>query len=396
MAENHSEVLKRIKLNEREIILLGTAHVSKESIKQVEDVIRAEKPDCVCVELDDARYKTLTSEQTWQEINIAKVLKEGKGFLLLANLVLASFQKRLGSNIGVKPGFEMKAAITTAEELNIRTELADRPIHITLKRAWAKSGFLGRAKLLAALLSSAFSNEKLDESEIEVLKNKSAMDNMMKEMADYLPNIKEVLIDERDKYLASKIWEAKGEKTVAVLGAGHLSGTEQFIRDFAANLKNTDISDISEIPPKSVLSKIAAWIFPIAIISVIIAGFFKDGSSTTSKMLFSFILWNGGLSAIGALAALGHPLAILTSFIGAPITTINPFLGIGLISGLVQAWAKKPQVRDMENLMTDSVNLRGWYKNKITKVLLVFILSSLGSSIGTFITVPALIAKLFS
>lgn len=394
MDQSNEKILKRIQLKDREIILLGTAHVSRESINEVEDCIRNEHPDCVCVELDEGRYKALTSQATWQEIDIAKILKEGKGFLLLANLVLSSFQRRIGSDLGVKPGDEMKVAINISEELGIKTELSDRPIHITLKRAWAKSRFIGRAKLLSALFGAAFSNEKLEESEIEKLKASSAMDNMMEEMADYLPTVKEVLIDERDRYLASNIWKSSGKKVLAVLGAGHLPGTEKFINELEAETKNADISDISVVPPKSFFSRAITWFFPLAIVALICYGFFKGGSAKTGNMLLSFILWNGGLSAIGAFIALGHPLAVITSFLGAPITTINPFLGIGMLSGLVQAWCKKPQVKDMENLANDANSLKGWYKNRITKVLLVFFLSSLGSSIGTFITIPALIANL--
>ncbi len=394
METTNAKVIKRIQLENREIILLGTAHVSKESIKEVEDVIRAEAPDCVCVELDAVRYKALTSGTAWQEIDIVKILKEGKGFLLLANLVLASFQKKLGADLGVKPGDEMKATIEVSEELGIKTELVDRPIHTTLKRAWAKSSGMGRSKLLTALLNAAFSKEKLEAEEIEKLKNQSAMDNMMEEMAEYLPNVKEVLIDERDRYLASNIWKSSGKKIIAVLGAGHLPGTERFIKELEAGTKTTDVSDIDVIPPKSIFSKVLSWIFPAAILGLIAFGFYKGGGAKTGNMLIAFILWNGGLAAIGALIALGHPLSVLISFLGAPITTINPFLGIGMLSGLVQAWAKKPQVRDMENLTDDAVTLRGWYKNRITKVLLVFVLSSLGSAIGTFITVPALIANL--
>ncbi len=394
MEETDTKNVKKIQLKDREIILVGTAHVSKESIKEVEVVIRKENPDCVCVELDEARYKSLTSNSAWQEIDISKILKEGKGFLLLANLVLASFQKKLGADAGVKPGFEMKAAIEVSEELGIRTEMVDRPIHTTLKRAWAKSKGLGRSKLLAALLDAAFFSKKLDAEEIEKLKSQSAMDNMMESVAEYLPSVKEVLIDERDRYLASKIWESGGKKTVAVLGAGHLPGTERFIKELEAGTKTTNVSDISIIPPKSAVRKIASWIFPIAIIALIAFGFYKGGGTKTGQMLVSFILWNGGLAAVGAVIALGHPVSVLTSFLGAPVTTINPFLGIGMLSGLVQAWVKKPQVRDMENLISDAASLKGWYKNRITKVLLVFILSSLGSAVGTFITVPALIANL--
>lgn len=392
--EKNIQALRKITLNGREIILLGTAHVSAESIKEVKKVITGENPDTVCVELDEARYKTLTDSKAWQEIDIIKVIKEGKGFLLLANLTLASFQKKMGAELGTKPGDEMKAAIEISSELNIKTEMVDRPIQITLKRAWAKSGFTGKSKLLSALLGAGFSGETLTEAEIEELKNRSAMDGMMEELSQYLPSIKEVLIDERDRYLASKIWEAEGKKIVAVLGAGHLNGTEKFLKEFSAGTKNTDVADIEVIPPKSKIKKTAAFILPALIIALIVSGFFQGGISKTGKMLLSYTLWNGGLAALGTAAALGTPLAILTGFIAAPITSINPFIGVGFFTGIVHAWIKKPQVKDMENLSADACSLKGWYKNRITRTLLVFFFSSIGSSIGTFITVPALFSNL--
>lgn len=392
--ESMNQTVKRIILPDREIILVGTAHISKESIAQVEECIRIESPDCVCAELDEHRFKSLTDEKQWQELDIIEVLKTGKGFLLLANLVLASFQKKIGADIGVKPGDEMKAAVTVAKEQAIHTELVDRPIHITLKRAWAKNGFWGKSKLLATLLSSAFSDEQLTAEEIEALKEKSAMDDMMAEMAQYLPTVKEVLIDERDRYLATKIWNAPGKKNVAVLGAGHLSGTEAYIRALEAGTQSSDLTDISDVPPKSKLAKLSGWLLPALIALLIAGGFFKGGISVSGALLLRWLLWNGSLAAFGALLALGHPLTIITGFLGAPIATLNPFIGVGLFTGIVQAWIKKPQVSDMERLMTDVTSLKGWYKNKIAHVLLIFFLSSLGGAIGNFIAVPALITGL--
>jgi len=390
-----NRTLKRITWNDREIILLGTAHISKESIEDVNRCIREELPDCVCVELDEQRYKSLTNEKQWQELDIVKVLKDGKGFLLLANLVLAAFQKRMGADVGVKPGDEMKTALTTAGELSIHTELVDRPIHITLKRAWAKNNLWGRSKLLAALLSSAFSTEKLSAEEIEALKNTSEMDSMMAEMAEYLPQVKEVLIDERDRYLATKIWNAQGNKIVAVLGAGHLEGTAAYLDKLQSGLQSNDITDISDVPPKSALARAAGWLFPAFIVLLVGAGFLKGGISASSALLFRWLLWNGSLAGLGTLIALGHPLSIITGFLGAPLATLNPFIGVGLFTGMVQAWIRKPQVADMENLTNDIVSLQGWYKNKIAHILLIFFLSSLGGAIGNFIAIPALISGLF-
>ena len=376
---------------DKEIILLGTAHISRDSIKDVEQCIQEEHPDCVCVELDEQRYQALTNEKQWQELDIVEVLKSGKGFLLLANLVLAAFQKRIGADVGVKPGDEMKAAITTAKSLAIATELVDRPIHITLKRAWAKNNLWGRSKLLATLLSSAFSTEKLTADEIEALKDKSEMDGMMAEMAAYLPHVKEVLIDERDRYLATKIWGAPGKKIVAVLGAGHLEGTAAYLERLQNNAVSNDLADIADVPPKTKLAQLANWLFPALIILLIAAGFLKGGVTASTALLTRWILWNGSLAALGTILALGHPLSIIAGFIGAPLATLNPFIGVGLFTGIVQAWVRKPQVSDMEQLTVDITTIKGWYKNKIAHVLLIFFLSSLGGAIGNFIAVPALI-----
>lgn len=389
-----NQIIRKISLKDRDIILVGTAHISRESIEDVERSIRDEQPDCVCVELDEQRYKALTNEKQWQELDIIEVLKSGKGFLLLANLVLAAFQKRIGADVGVKPGDEMKAAVTAAQSLAIRTELVDRPIHTTLKRAWAKNNLWGKSKLLATLLSSAFSTEKLSAEEIEALKDKSEMDGMMAEMASYLPQVKEVLIDERDRYLATKIWNAPGKKIIAVLGAGHLEGTQAYLEKLENRTASNDLSDIAEVPPKTKLAQLANWFFPALIVVLVAAGFFKGGVTASTALLIRWILWNGSLAALGTLAALGHPLSIIAGFIGAPLATLNPFIGVGLFTGIVQAWVRKPQVSDMENLATDVTTIRGWYKNKIAHILLIFFLSSLGGAIGNFIAVPALVGGL--
>jgi len=389
------QTVKRIEVNGREIILVGTAHISKESIDEAANIIRTEHPDRVCVELDEGRLQSLKNEKGWQELDISKVLKDGKGFLLLANLVLSSFQKRMGDDVGVKPGDEMKESIKIAFDEGIPATMVDRPIHVTLQRAWAKNNLWGKAKLLATLVSSAFSDEDLKAEDIENLKDQGAMDGMMEELAKYLPTVKEVLIDERDRYLASHIWEAEGKRLVAILGAGHLPGTEAIIRELAAGTRTSDTTDISSVPPKTLGSKIAGWAFPAAIVALLAAGFFTGGALTSLDMLVRWLLWNGTLAALGTVLALGHPVAVLTAFFGAPVATVNPLIGVGLFSGLAQAWVRKPRVQDMEHLTSDITSVRGFYKNRISHVLLIFMLSSFGGAIGNFIAVPALVGTLF-
>jgi pheromone shutdown-related protein TraB len=267
-----------------------------------------------------------------------------------------------------------------------------------LRRAWSKCGFWSKCKLLAGLLSSAFSTEKLSEAEIENLKKQSELDGMMKDLADYLPEVKETLIDERDRYLAAKIWlaAAPDSKTVAVVGAGHLEGLKKNIKLIAEGMEDADVGALEASPPPSPGSRIAGWIVPAAIAALIVAGFFRSGAGVSLEMLTRWILWNGSLAAAGALLALAHPLAILVSFIGAPIATLNPFIGVGVFSGVVQALLRRPRIADAETLTESLASLKGVYKNRITHVLLVFFLSSIGGMIGNFISIPRIAGILFN
>lgn len=394
-----SQTEKRLTLQGREFILLGTAHISHESIVQVTRSIRDEAPDCVAIELDEQRYASMKNPEAWKNLDIVKVLKGGQGFVLMANLVLASFQKRMGADVGVKPGEDMKAAITVAEEMNVPAIMVDRPIQMTLKRAWAKNSLWGKCKLLAVLLSSAFEKSEISAEEIERLKNESEMDSMMNEIAEYLPAVKEVLIDERDRYLASRIWDAKvngeaAKKIVAVLGAGHLPGVVRHLEALAAGTVSSDTTEISQLPPSGIGGKVAGLVFPVLIVGLIVAGFFTGGARASLDMLVQWVLWNGSLAALGALLAGGHILSVLAGFVGAPLATLNPVVGVGLFTGLVQAWVNKPKVEDMERLSDDATSIKGIYKNRILRVLLVFFLSSIGGVIGNFIAVPSLVATI--
>jgi len=391
-----------INLNNIEFILIGTAHVSRESIDEVNRIILEEKPDLICVELDEGRYASITQKDNWEKLDMVKVFREGKGFLLMANLVLSGFQRRIGSELGVKPGEEMKTALDTAKELGIPHALCDREVQITLRRAWAGCGLWSKSKLLASLLSSAFTTEKLSAKEIEDLKNRNELDGMMNELASYLPEVKETLIDERDQYLAAKIWSSAKEssqapkKVVAVIGAGHMLGIKNHMEKIASGEKNSDVSSLNVIPRKGTLSKALPWLIPITIVTLIGIGFFRAGAAMSLSLLLRYVLWNGSLAALGAILALGHPLSILVSFMGAPITTMIPFIGVGFFSGATQAYLRKPQVSDAQTLIDDVGSLKGFYRNRITRALLVFFLSSLGSSVGTFISVPVLAAGLLA
>jgi pheromone shutdown-related protein TraB len=379
-------------LNGRELILVGTAHVSKESIGEVDRIIREERPDLVCVELDAGRYKSIVDNTSWEKLDVSKVFREGKGFLLIANLVLSSFQRRMGDEVGVKPGDEMKTALDTAAELKIPYALCDREVQLTLRRAWARCGLWSKCKLLASLLSSAFITEKMQEAEIENLKQSSELDGMMNELSNYLPEVKATLIDERDRYLAVKLWTS-GEnvkKQVAVIGAGHLTGIKAHLQKLACNEEKADVTDLDMIPPPKLWARALTWIIPVILAGLIIAGFFRAGADVSIAMLLKWVLWNGSLAALGTFLALGHPLSILISFVGAPFGTISPFVSIGLFSGITEATVRKPRVSDTQTLSTDITSIKGVYRNRITRALLVFFLSSMGGAIGNLISIKAL------
>ncbi|MCL2192404.1 MAG: TraB/GumN family protein [Treponema sp.] len=397
----------RLNLGGRDIRLIGTAHISRESIEEVIGAIRGEMPGMVCVELDAGRYASINQQDMWEKLNVSKVLREGKGFLLIANIALASFQRRLGNEIGVKPGEEMIAAINVAKELGIEFSLCDREVQTTLRRAWARCALWSKCKLLAALFSSAFAGEKLSADEIEKLKKSNELDNMMKELANYLPAVKETLIDERDRYLATKIWEAAGKaskadggsptNTIAVVGAGHLQGIQTWLEKFAEDeTAASSLAELETIPPKTLLSKCIRWIIPVLILSLVVAGFVRADASLSLEMLRQWVLWNGGFAALGSILAMGHPLAILVAFLGAPFTTLNPFISAGIFAGLVQATVRKPRVSDAETISADIASLKGIYRNRITKVLLVFFLANLGSSLATlpaFLSIAGLLMR---
>ncbi len=391
---NVEDTITRLRLGGRDIVLIGTAHVSAESVDQVEQAIREERPDAVCVEVDKTRYRSMVEGQSWSSLNVYQVLKERKGFLLMANLVLASFQRRLGMNLGTAPGEEMRRAVSVSEELGIPYIFADREIHVTLRRAWKKTGFWGKNKMLAALLSSVFSKEKLTAEEIEKLKEKSVVQDMMEELADYLPSVKKVLIDERDQYLATRIFESKGNKIVAVIGAGHVHGIVDWLERLDSGNAESNLAEIETIPARSFFSKVLPWLIPLLVMGIIAIGFLRSGWRQGLEMLWLWALVNGSLSAAGSLLALAHPLTIALSFVAAPIAAINPTIGVGMFTGLLEAVLKKPRVQDFESLQDDVTSLKGFYRNRLTHIFVVFMLSSLGSVVGTFIGIPWLTSLL--
>ena len=378
----------RLTFKDKEITLIGTAHVSRESADLVGEVIEEEKPDTVCVELCQSRYQSITQKNRWQNSDLIKVIKEKKAFLLLSNLMLAYFQKKIGQKLGIKPGEEIMRAIQAAKVVGAPIHLADRDIRTTLARTWHLMGLWTKIKLLAQFLSSVGELGDIKEEDIEKMKRKDVLETLLSEIGESFPEIRRILIDERDQYLAHKIRNAPGKRIVAVVGAGHVPGVQRYWE------KPVDTDMLDQMPPRGKLSGFLKWGIPALIVGLVILGFFTSGASTGIHMLKWWILANAILAGLGATIALGHPLTVLSAIIASPLTSLNPMMAAGWVSGLVETFLRKPKVRDFENLPKDISSLKGFWRNKITRILLVVAFTNIGSSLGTFVAIP-LMVKVF-
>ncbi|TYO94446.1 TraB/GumN family protein [Desulfallas thermosapovorans] len=378
----------RLEIDGKEIILIGTAHVSPKSVDEVKEVIQSERPDTVCVELCQPRYQSITDTDRWKNTDIFKIIKEGKAMLLLINLILSSYQKRLAQQFGVQPGQEMIQGINSANEVGATLCLADREIHTTMLRLWRGVSFWGKVKLLFEIILSMFDTEEISEEEMEKMKGQDMLTAALSELSRVSPKFKSVLIDERDQYLAEKIKTAPGNKVVAVLGAGHVHGIKKEL------YREHDLAQLSQVAPTPIITKIIGWGIPLLIIAIIASTFSVDKSAGLDQLV-SWVLWNGSLSALGALIALGHPLTVLTAFIAAPVTSLNPMLAAGWFAGITEAFIRKPNVRDFENISEDIFSFKGFWRNKVTRILLVVVLANIGSSLGTYIGGAEILRRFF-
>ena len=378
-----------VSIDGKSIYLVGTAHVSRKSVEDVSNTIETVNPDAICVELCAARHKAIIQRDNWKKMNIFKIIKEKKALFLLAQLIMNSFYRRIGEQLGVQPGAEMVEGIKQAEKTGAQLVLADRDIEITLKRVWRNLNFLNKLKMASHILASLFVGEKIDESLIEKIKEQDQFETILETFSQSFPEVKKRLIDERDIYLAQKIRNAPGTTVVAVVGAGHVPGIQNHIH------KNEPIAPLIEVPPKSIIPAILKWAIPALIITLLVAGFFKGGKQHSVESIYIWILVNGILSGLGAAIALAHPITILATFVAAPITSLNPMIAAGWVSGLVQVWVKKPTVSDLEDLPNAISTVKGFWMNPVSKILLVVVLANLGSSLGTFISGSWIAARLF-
>lgn len=379
--QNYNNDVEVLHHRDKTILLVGTAHISQESADLVEDIIEQEAADVVCIELDDKRFAALSNPHQWENLDLKQIIKKKQLSTLLVNLVLASYQKKLGGKLGIQPGMELLTAAKTAEKQKIPIELCDRDVRVTLRRAWKATSLFKKGYLMATLLASIFDDTELDEEKLGELRKKDVLSEMMNEIGEALPAAKHALIDERDIFMAEKIKSAHGKNIIAIVGAGHMAGITKMI-----NIDNsTIIEDINTIPPVSKGWKIAGWSIPAAIIlSIVIIGF-KQGATEAGANALYWILANGIPSAIGAVFALAHPATVLSAFAAAPITSLTPVIGAGYVCAFVQLMKRPPVVKEFEAVATDIATVKGWWNNKLLRIFLVFLLTGLGSVIGTWV-----------
>lgn len=375
----------------KQIILIGTAHVSRHSAQLVSDTIASQHPDTVCVELCNNRLSAIRDKDRWQNMDIVKIIKEKKALMLFMNLLLASFQKKIADKFGIKPGQEMIDAIAAAEKTGAAIIPADREIQTTLSRIWRGMGFWEKTKLIFSMVLSFGQSDEIEETDIEKMKHQDILQSLLSEIKEDHPIIGEVLIDERDQFLTQSIQNAPGDRIVAVVGAAHVPGILKYIE------QNTpiDLAALKTLPPPGKVGKILKWLIPALIVMLFVAGFLMEGKGAGTDMIWIWVLANGIFAGIGTLIALAHPYTIFSSIIAAPLTSLNPMIAAGWVAGLVEAFSRKPKVRDLEAIPGDITSVKGFWRNNVTRILLVVVFTNLGSSIGTMTALP-LMLKLLS
>lgn len=388
--ESRDADIHLLSFRDREIILIGTAHVSRHSAQLVEKTILENNPDTVCVELCATRLGAIRDTDRWRNMDIIKIIREKKALMLFMNLVLASFQKKIADRFGIRPGQEMINAVEAAGKTGALIRPSDREIQTTLSRVWRGMGFWAKLKLLFSFVFSFGESDNIKEEDIERMKQEDILETLLSDVKKTHPIIERVLIDERDRYLAESIRTAPGEKILAVVGAAHVPGIKKYITTDAP----IDLSELDTIPKAGPFGKIMKWLVPGLILVLFATGFLMEGKSAGTDMIWIWVAANGIFAGLGALLALAHPYTILSAVLAAPLTSLNPMIAAGWVSGLVEAFARKPKVRDLEAIPQDITSVRGFWRNNVTRILLVVVFTNLGSSIGTMTAVPLMLKLL--
>ena len=391
-AHQYPDDVAIIEQNGKTILLVGTAHISQQSADLVEQIIEQEKPDTVCIELDKKRFAALSKPEQWEKLDLKQIIRKKQLSTLLVNLVLSSYQKKLGGKLGIQPGAELLTAARAADKQEIPVVLCDRDVRVTLRRAWKSTTFFKKGYMLVTLFASLFDDTELDEKKLSELRNKDVLSELMNEIGEAMPAAKNALIDERDIFMAEKIKGVQGKHIVAVVGAGHMEGIKRVICEENSHR----MEEINTIPPVSKGWKVVGWSIPAVIIFSLVAIGFRQGAGEAGANALYWFLANGIPSAIGAMIAFGHPATIIAAFVGAPFTSLTPVIGAGYVCAFVQVMTQPPVVKEFEVVASDISTVRGWWQNKLLRIFLVFLMTGFGSMIGTWIGGYRLVSSLFS
>jgi len=383
----HQEPTEVIQVGDSKITLLGTAHVSQTSADAVASLLETGAYNAVAVELCPSRYNALIEPESLAKMNLMEVFRQGKAAMVMANLAMGAYQQRIADQFGIQPGAEQRMAISQAKDKNLQVLLIDREIGTTLKRTAHNLPWWKRWTLFSGLLLSLFSKEDVEEEEIEQLKQGDMLETTFSEFAHDRQDLYQPLIAERDQYMAARLLQEaqsnQHESILAVIGAGHLKGIAQQLRQGMDQPEQT-IKQLDQLPTPSRWPKLIPWIIVALVMTGFIIGFMRS-PELGWQLISSWVLINGTLSAVGAAIAAAHPLTVLTAFVAAPITSLNPTIGAGMVTAAVELWLRKPTVSDFESLRSDTTGIIGWWKNRVSRTLLVFLLSTLGSAIGTYV-----------
>lgn len=368
-------------------LLLGTAHVSRASVDAVKEISTSGDFDAIAVELCPARHQALTKKQQWEDMDLYRIIREKKAGLVMANLALGAYQRRIAEQFGIEPGAELKAAADAAVAHDLPLQLIDRDLATTLKRSYRAVPWYKRMMLTTGLIMSTVSSEEIDEEQIERLKEGDILESTFTEFAEQSPELYEALIAERDRFMAARLRQENkdnaGKRILVVIGAGHLEGLAKYLSTDQQD-PQTEVDKLSMLPTPKRWLKFVPWV----IAALVFTGFWIGFSRSPElgwQLVTLWVVINGGLAALGALIARAHPLTILSAMVAAPLTSLNPAVAAGMVTGLVESWLRKPKISDLEKLRDDATTLKGWFKNPATRILLVFFFSNLGSAIGTWV-----------
>ncbi|MCP3669144.1 MAG: TraB/GumN family protein [Gammaproteobacteria bacterium] len=386
MSEESVEPQVELQIGDGRITLLGTAHVSRASADKVRELLHTGAYDAVAVELCPSRYNAIIDPDALARMDLFKVLKEGKGTMVAASLALGAYQQRLAEQFGIEPGAEQREAVNYARDNHSPVLLIDREIGITLKRVASNVAWWQRLNLFSGLVASLLSKEDVDEDEVERLKEGDILETTFAEFAEDRQDLYLPLIDERDRYMAARLLEdmqKDGHSNIlAVIGAGHMQGIKRYLEQGIESPQET-VAELDAIPQKKSWPKLIPW----AIVALILSGFaigFSRSPDIGWSLVADWVLINGGLSALGALLAGAHPITTITAFVAAPITSLNPTVGAGMATAAVEIYLRKPRVGDFGELRHDTTHMMGWWRNRVSRTLLVFLFSTFGSAIGTY------------